>query len=191
VECVEERCVATAHLAAAALDLHALAAAHHHAVHRFATAAGHHAAHSPGNTLVIHAPLPSSPASGSVTPPGTKGGVGTLHVTLPFDHQDWGVVTLWNNTNTTATFTVSASTFNNGQFYPFALQSGQVRSFFAPVVQGDAPLFQVSFEPGNAHPIPLPNDNIVFESTSYAPAATAGWPYAINLGLGAYSVSPI
>jgi hypothetical protein len=167
--------VATAHVALAAVELHAFQVAHLRQELLLESAKLHH--HHPGH------PGPSLPAS-PLAP-------GQLHFRLPSNFVDWGVVTLWNNTNAPVTFTVSASTFNNGQFYPFTLQSGQNQSYFAPVVAGNAPLFQVSFSPNNANAIPLSNDNIVFESTSYVPAGTAGWPYAIGFGVNGYFISQI
>ena len=52
------------------------------------------------------------------------------------------------------------------------------------------PLFVVSFGKG-APLIPLPQDNLVFEASTYVPAGTAGWPYAINLGVNGYKISYI
>ena len=132
----------------------------------------------------------TSPNSIPNTPPIIDGS-GTFHFRLPSNFQDWGVVTLWNNTNTQVTFSVSASTYQSGRFSTFILNSGQRQSFFAPVVNGQTPVFQVSFDKFNRFPTTLPNVNIVFEANTYSPQATAGWPYAINLGLNQYSVAQI
>jgi hypothetical protein len=63
--------------------------------------------------------------------------------------------------------------------------------FFAPVVSGFAPVFQVRFSSSQGDAVPIPQDNIVFESTSYAPQGTAGRPYAIGFGVNGYFISPI
>jgi hypothetical protein len=200
VEKVEERCAATAHLVSAALALHAAAARRHLAHARPAEVPRGHHVHWPAaskGTHSIASPIVTTPAAPSLPtamslPPGTGGGGITVHFRLPYNFKDWAVVTLWNNTSNTVSFTVSASTFQNGQYFPFTFQSGQSGSFFAPVVvPGQAPLFQVSFSPGSANPIPLSNENIVFESNSYVPSSTAGWPYAINFGVNGYSLSSI
>jgi hypothetical protein len=178
-ECCEDRCVATAHLAAAAFDLHALSAAHHRVTHpAFHTSRPQHHHHQ-------HKP------AGQPSSPGQVGTPGMLHFRLPSNYLDYGVVTIWNNTNAPATFQLSASTFNNGQFYPFTLPSGGVQSYFAPVVNGQAPLFQVSFNANRSNPIPLPQENIVFQSSTWVPTGTAGWPYAIGFGVNGYDVAPI
>jgi hypothetical protein len=145
----------------------------------------HAAVHHPPPRLP-HFPYPGLPGVG----PGI--GKGLVRLALPRTFGDFGVVTLWNNTNTTVSFAVSASTFNNGLYYPFTLRSGQVRSFFAPVakVTQTMPVFQVRFGPGSV-PVVLPQDNLVFEASTYIPAGTAGWPYAINLGPNGYSISAI
>ena len=61
--------------------------------------------------------------------PGLKGvgpglGHGLIRLALPFNFHDYGVVTIWNNTRTIVNFGVSASTFNNGNFYGFTLNPG-------------------------------------------------------------------
>ncbi len=185
VEGVEQRCAATADLAGAAVaahafEIHAQAIPHHQTAHPFLMRGQQHLRHRPH----------SGPVTGSM-PTTIVNGSGTFHFRLPPTYLDWGVVTLWNNTNGQVTFGVSASSYNNGQYYSFTLNSGQRQSFFAPVVNNQAPLFRVSFSPNYANPISLPQDNIVFESPNYVPQATAGWPYAINFGLNTYSISQI
>jgi hypothetical protein len=143
------------------------------------------AAVAPARSIHRHHPI------GTTQPGGPNGGLGLIRLGLPNGFLDYGVVTLWNNTRTVTSFWVSASTFNNGQYYRFALAPGQVRSFYAPVVRAQVPLFRVSFNSNATGPIGLPNENIVFESPFYRPAGTAGWPYAINFGVKGYFVTQI
>ena len=97
-------------------------------------------------------------------------------------------MTIWNNTNDKTFFSVGAN--NNGTLYPFVLNPGQFRSFYAPKVGSNLPVFAVSF--GNGSPlIPLPKENLVYEVKGYVPSGTAGWPYAINLGVNGYYLSYI
>jgi hypothetical protein len=117
-------------------------------------------------------------------------GHGLIRLALPFNYRDYGVITIWNNTTGPVNFLVSASTFNNGAFYPFLLQSGQHQSYYAAQMNGVNPVFQVRLA-ATASPIVIPNENIVFETTTYVPAGTAGWPYAINLGVNGYYLSYI
>ena len=117
-------------------------------------------------------------------------GQGLVRLALPGSYLDYGVVTIWNNTPAQVTFGVGASTFKNGQLFPFTLNSGQFRSFYAAKIGPMLPLFVVSFGKG-APLIPLPQDNLVFEASAYVPAGTAGWPYAINLGVNGYKISYI
>jgi hypothetical protein len=186
--------MATAHLGAAAA--HVLGPAERHALLAALRAARHHPQTSPTSPLPT-APLPTSPLPTSPSPtlpasaPSTDGSQSTVKLKLPYNFQDWGVVSLWNNTGGSVTFQVSASTFNNGQFYTFSLNSGQNMAFYAPVVSGFAPVFQVRFNSSQSDAIPIPEDNIVFESTSYVPSGTAGRPYAIGLGVNGYFTSPI
>ncbi len=149
----------------------------------------HHGITAQGGGHHHHAPQPPPPdRPGGGIGPGL--GAGLVRLALPGNYLDYGVVTIWNNTPTQASFSVGASTFNNGQLYPFLLNPGQFKSFYAPKIGPELPLFAVSF--GNGSPlIPLPQDNLVFEAKSYVPAGTAGWPYAINLGVNGYYMSYI
>jgi hypothetical protein len=188
-ESVEERCVATAHTLAAGAELHDMAARHRAnraalvlARHPQTQAATGSFGHGGGPALADrpeiaafraprrHAPPRSGP--GPVTPP--NAGNGLIRLGLPSGYLDYGVVSLWNNTNTTVTFAISASTYRNGQAFFFTFRPGQNQSFFAPVVNGFKPLFQVSFQPNLSNPIPLAQENIVFESPRYFPQGTAG-----------------
>src|SRR5262249_55471838 len=130
VEGIEERCVTAAGLTAAGLGVHAAAAFR---------GAGH------GGVGAAGAALSQAPP-GLLRPGGPNGGMNLIKLGLPSNFLDYGVVTLWNNTNTVATFAISASTFRNGQFFTFTLRRGEHQSFFAPVVNGTLPLFQVSLQ---------------------------------------------
>jgi hypothetical protein len=123
-------------------------------------------------------------------PIGNGLGQGLVRLTLPLHFLDYGVITLWNNTPSVVRFQVSASTFAGGQFFQFAIPSGGFRSFYAPVIDGQTPLFQVALNP-NFRPIVIPQVNIVFESPAYFPAGTAGRPYAINFGVNGLYLSYI
>lgn len=173
-EGLDERCLTTVQAWTAGLGVQTLAAPRHHEA---------------------RVPNPALRHPRALVQPGTgpNGGLGLIRLGLPSSFLDYGVVTLWNNTRTTAAFSVSASTFRNGQFYPFLLRPGQVQSFFAPVVNGNVPQFLVRFpaNPRNAMALPLPYQNIVFESPSYLPSGTAGWPYAIGYGVNGYSIKTI
>lgn len=122
---------------------------------------------------------------------GPNGGMGLIRLGLPSGFLDYGVVSLWNNTNTTVTFGISASTYRNGQTFFFTFRPGQNQSFYAPVVNGIKPLFQVTFNSDPRNSIPLPQQNIVFESPRYVPQGTAGWPYAIGYGVNGYFLTQI
>lgn len=136
---------------------------------------------------------PAPPRWGGAGPvTGTpNGGMGLIRLGLPGGFLDYGVVSLWNNTNTTVTFGVSASTFRNGQTFFFTFRPGQNQSFYAPVVNGVKPLFVVRFNSAPNTAIPLPNQNIVFESPRYVPQGTAGWPYSIEFGVNGYFITTI
>lgn len=136
-------------------------------------------------------PLPPRPGPGPVTGTTPNGGIGLIRLGLPAGFIDFGVVSLWNNTNTTVTFGISASTYRNGQTFFFTFRPGQNQSFYAPVVNGVKPLFLVRFNSAPNNVIPLPDQNIVFESPRYVPQGTAGWPYAIGIGVNGYFITTI
>jgi hypothetical protein len=89
------------------------------------------------------------------------------------------------------TLGISASTFRNGQTFFFTFRPGQNQSFFAPVVNGFRPLYQVSFNTNPLNRILLPQVNVVFESPRYVPQGTAGFPYAIGLGSNGYFITSL
>ncbi|WP_074315507.1 hypothetical protein [Singulisphaera sp. GP187] len=212
-ECVEERCVATAHTLAAASELQAMAVRHRAdraamvlaRLPQFQAPTGTAPLNGPGVAAAAVAaergtiealraqrrhprPRPTpQPNPGS----GPNGGMGLIRLGLPGGFLDYGVVSLWNNTGTTVTFGISASTYRNGQTFFFTFRPGQNQSFFAPVVNGVKPLFQVTFNSDVRNAIPLPQQNIVFESPRYVPQGTAGWPYAIGYGVNGYFLTQI
>jgi len=209
-EVMEERCVPTAHTLSAFAEIRSLAS-RVQPVQVAVAEAGTFRAPTPGEEAIqaraaVHTQLLNlraeisalrahhrrrfpRPNPGPVQPP--LGGQGLIRLGLPAEFVDYGVVSLWNNTNTTVTFAVSASTYRQGQAFNFTLLPGQNRSFYAPVVNGFKPLFQVNFNPRLSTWIPLPEQNIVFESPSYFPAGTAGYPYAIGIGVNGYFLTTI
>ena len=198
LERVESRNLATAGLHGAISPVHHATIAvaqshnqeHHLAITKIATSHHQqtpiHVARAPGHNGGPHFPPSGRPGIG----PGI--GNGLVRLALPGSYGDFGVVTLWNNTFSNVSFTVSASTFNNGIAYPFTLRPGQFRSFYASVTPGSQslPVFQVGF--GSAgESLALPQDNVVFEARSWVPSGTGGWPYAINFGVNGYYISLI
>lgn len=126
-----------------------------------------------------------------VPPIGPGLGKGLLRITLPFNHADYGVISIWNNTNTRVTFQVGASTHQNGAFQSFTLFAGRTQSYFAfSTINGDPPVFQVRL-PNQAEPYILNNVNVVFQPNGYYAPAKAGYPYAIGIGVNGYNLSYI
>ena len=117
-------------------------------------------------------------------------GRGLVRLALPLHYLDYGVITVWNNTFSTVNLTVGASTFANGQAFPFAIRSGQFRSFYAPVIDGVEPVFGVTFDP-TVDPILVSKVNVVFEEPAYFPPGKAGRPYSINFGVNGLYLSYI
>ncbi len=117
--------------------------------------------------------------------------MGLIRLGLPSGFLDYGVVSLWNNTGTTVTFGVSASTYRNGQTFLFTFRPGQNQSFYAPVVNGIKPLFLVTFNSNPHNPIPLTQQNIVFESSPLRPSRDGRMAYAIGYGVNGYFISTI
>lgn len=131
-------------------------------------------------------PHTMKPAIHSEIGPGL--GHGLVRLTMPYNFQNYGVVSIWNNTYTRVTFLASASTYQNGTPYSFTLFPGQVRSFYAQELNGFLPTFEVSFGRGAPWTV-LPLENKVFDGPGYVPNGTAGWPYAINIGVNGYYIS--
>jgi hypothetical protein len=132
------------------------------------------------------------PARPHLAPPPIQPGLGRglVRLALPLSYLDYGVITVWNNTFNPVTIGVSASTFANGQPFLFTIPSGTNRSFYAPVVNGQVPVFTLAVNP-NFPPYVITQTNIVFESRAYVPAGTAGFPYSINFGVNGLYLSYI
>ncbi|MFO0892250.1 MAG: hypothetical protein U0790_24325 [Isosphaeraceae bacterium] len=121
---------------------------------------------------------------------GGPGGQGAL----PTNFRDWGVISIWNTTNSRVTFSVSASTYRGGQFFNFTLRPGQYQSYYAAFDEfKNPPLFRVSFDPVNkTNPIAVSNINVVFERLRWYPkVGTEGRPYAITTDVSGYNLTPI
>jgi len=113
---------------------------------------------------------------------------------LPNNFQNWGVISIWNTTNQRLTFSVSASTYNNGRFFNFTLRPGAYQSYYAAFDQFDnAPQFRVSFDPINkTNPTAVSDLNVVFERMRWFPkAGTEGRPYAIAVNVSGYYLTQI
>jgi hypothetical protein len=113
---------------------------------------------------------------------------------LPSNYVDWGVITIWNPTNQRVTFSVSASTFQNGRFFNFTLGPGQFQSYYARFdAQNLPPFFHVSFDPINhTNPIQAQMINTVFEKTTWFPGVgTEGFPYQIAVDINGFRLAQI
>jgi hypothetical protein len=113
---------------------------------------------------------------------------------LPSNFHDWGVITLWNTTTHRLTFSVSASTFQNGRYFNFTLHPGSFQSYYATFDPfNNAPVFHVSFDPiHRTNATQLSDINIVFERNSWFPrVGTEGRPYAIAIDVSGYFLTPI
>ena len=138
------------------------------------------AAHAAGAT-------PNLSASGSPIRPGL--GRGLVRLTMPLASRDFAVVTIWNNTFDRVNLSVSVSTYQNGQYFPFSLPSGHYQSYYASIADGAAtPTLRVRLG-DNATPIVLPKVNIVYEDRTFVPAGKAGYPYAISVGVNGLFLS--
>jgi hypothetical protein len=188
---VEDRCLATIHPLASHLGVHAVTAAVHHPAHvrhqpGVITAeglSGHRRAHHP---RAPHAQSPVVIFGGG----GRPGGQGPL----TSNYHDWGVITIWNTTTSNVTFSISASTYQSGQYFNFTLRPGQFQSYYASFSNtNNAPIFRVSFDPIHRYnSIQLSNINTVFEKSSWFPAAgTEGYPYAIATNVSGMYLTPI
>lgn len=185
-ERVEERALTTGGLGAAAtaelvraIGWAQVPAATAHAAGTITALAHHKPPHHP------HFALPPSPP--------IKGGLGhgLIRLALPGNYLDYGVITIWNNTNSAVTFGVSVSSYNGGQFVSFTLGSGRYQSYYGgSSLNNVLPVFRVALNP-NVTPYTIPNENVVFESPAYYPAGTAGFPYAINVGVNGLFLSYI
>ena len=151
---IEDRCLASVHPLVSHAGLHGLAGqADAHAV-------AVHPFHT-GHVVVM-----------------AGGGQGAL----PSNYHDWGVITIWNTTNQRVTFSVSASTYQNGRYYNFTLRPGAYQAYYATFdANNNPPFFHVSFDPINrTNSIQLSDLNIVYQRRNWYPwVGTEGRPYAI------------
>jgi hypothetical protein len=191
LESAEDRCLATVHPLVTHLGHHVVQAAVPRSTHVHpqgpAIAAeglkGHRPGHHPGR---FGASRPVVVMFGGGGPAGQGA--------LPSNYRDWGVITLWNSTNQRVTFSVSASSYQNGRYFNFTLGPGQYQSYYATLDDLNlAPALRVSFDPIHQfNSIQLSNVNIVFEKTTWFPrVGTEGYPYAIAIDVSGYHLVPI
>lgn len=122
------------------------------------------------------------------------GAGGNTQGVLPSNYRDWGVITIWNTTNQRVTFSASASTYRNGQYFNFTLRPGQFQSYYASFSNtNNAPVFRVTFDPINRfNSITVSHINTVFERTNWYPGVgTEGYPYAIATNVSGLYLTPI
>jgi hypothetical protein len=113
---------------------------------------------------------------------------------LPSNFRDWGVITIWNSTTHRVTFSVSASTFQNGRYFNFTLRPNGFQAYYAKFdAFNNAPFFHVSFDPINrTNSIQLSDINTVFQRNNWFPAVgTEGKPYAIATDVSGLYLTPI
>jgi hypothetical protein len=113
---------------------------------------------------------------------------------LPSNFHDWGVISLWNTTTHRVTFSVSASTFQNGRYFNFTLRPGGFQSYYATFdAFNNAPIFHVSFDPvSRTNSIQLSDINTVFQRNNWFPwMGTEGKPYAIATNVSGLYLTPI
>jgi len=115
-------------------------------------------------------------------PQGGLGG-GPQRVDSTADYMNWGVITIWNKSSAPVTYSVAASTYDNGRFYNFSLRPGGRQAFYAPFGGSftSAPAFFVSFDTiQRSNAMQVTDINVVNESPRWVPrVGTEGRPYAI------------
>ncbi len=149
----------------------------------------------------INAPPRIAPVRGNPFPVITFGHHRPGHGHGPFggwrsdstaDYMNWGVITIWNKSTATVTYSVGASTYDNGRFHNFSLRPGGRQAFYAPFGGSfnSAPAFFVSFDTiqhGNA--MQVSDINVVNESPRWVPrVGTEGRPYAIVSMVGSFGL---
>lgn len=105
-----------------------------------------------------------------------------------------GAISLWNTTGHRITFSVSASTFQNGRYFNFTLRAGQHQVYYAAYDRfNNAPAFRVSFDPiHQSNPTLVSDINTVFERVRWYPwIGTEGRPYAIATSVSGLYLTPI
>ena len=108
------------------------------------------------------------------------------------DYMNWGVITIWNKSNAFVTYSVGASTFDNGRFHNFSLRPGGRQAFYAPFGGSfnSAPAFFVSFDTiQRSNAIQVSDINVVNEAPRWVPrVGTEGRPYAIVTMVGSFGL---
>ncbi len=113
---------------------------------------------------------------------------------LPGGYQNWGAITLWNSTTHRVTFSVSASTYQNGRYFNFTLRPGAHQVYYAAYDQfNNAPVFHVSFDPiHQSNAVQLSDINTIFERVRWYPGiGDEGRPYAIATDVSGLYLTPI
>lgn len=166
LETAEDRCLATVHPLVAHVAEHALGGQVHGPV-----AQPKHI----GNVIVMD---------------GGPGGQGQL----PSGYRDWGVITIWNSTNHRVTFSISASTYQNGRYFNFTLRPGGHQAYYATFDSfNNQPAFHVSFDTiHQSNSVQLSDINTVFERNNWIPrVGDEGRPYAIAIDVSGFYLTPI
>ncbi|MGC8642885.1 MAG: hypothetical protein ACP5XB_23760 [Isosphaeraceae bacterium] len=152
--------------------------------------------------LVSHAGLPglAGQAHAAAVHPLHSGhivmmaGGGSRQQGLPANYHDWGLISIWNTTNQRLTFSVAASTFQNGRYFNFTLPPRGYQVYYATYdSSGNQPYFNVSFDPiHRTNAIQISDINTVFQRRNYYPwMGTEGRPYAIASGVSGLYLTPI
>ena len=107
----------------------------------------------------------------------------------------FGVISITNKTEATVAFSISASTYQDGRFFDFALKPGGTELYYATYGGpfNSAPSFQVSFDTAERRDvIQLADVKTVYASSRWVPTDPAqGRPYAITADAGFLNVVPL
>ncbi len=112
----------------------------------------------------------------------------------PAGYRDWGVITIWNLTSTRVTFSISASTYQNGRYYNFTLRPNTYQAYYATFDSfGNQPTFNMSFDPiHRTNSVMVTDINTVFQRNNWYPRfGFEGRPYAIAIDVSGYYLTPI
>ncbi|WP_337174427.1 hypothetical protein [Paludisphaera sp.] len=150
----------------------------------------------PTRTPGVTAPGPRGPLTPGVGAGflGNQGGRLNWRPAPPAVNVNYGLITIKNATLATITFSVSASTYQNGAFSNFTLAPGQSQVYYAryggPL--DSAPSFQVSFDIVERRDvIQITDVNSVYASSRWAPTDDSqGKPYEIVSQAGRLTVVP-
>jgi hypothetical protein len=112
---------------------------------------------------------------------------------LPSGFRNWGVITIWNSTNSRVTFSASASTYQNGRYFNFTLRPGGHQAYYATFdAFNNQPVFHVSFDPiHQSNSVQLSDTNTIFERNNWVPRGEEGRPYAIAIDISGFYLTPI